>query len=118
DLEEVPEEFKDVAEYLRRPLQDEDQRNKLMAEEELEQLFGMQEAEKAQLKNMLEEAKAREEEAKAREEGERRQKEEAVYQAREAKLKLARLMRRSGVSVEEIALETGLTKEEINELPD
>ncbi|MFM9946908.1 MAG: hypothetical protein ACKV1O_03120, partial [Saprospiraceae bacterium] len=41
DLEEVPEEFKDVAEYLRRPLQDEDQRNKLMAEEELEQLFGM-----------------------------------------------------------------------------
>jgi septum formation inhibitor MinC len=132
DLEEVPEEFKDVAEYLRRPLQDEDQRNKLMAEEELEQLFGIQEAEKAALLNMIEEAKAREEEAKAREEeakareeeakareeGERRQKEEAVHQAREAKLKLARLMLRSGVSVEEIALETGLTKEEVNELPD
>ena len=98
-------------ELSQQEIQDEDQRNKLMAEEELEQLFGMQEAEKAELLNMIEEAKAREEEAKAREAA-------AVFQARETKLKLARLMRRSGVSVEEIALETGLTIEEVNELPD
>jgi|GEM_PF-2145118 formate-dependent nitrite reductase cytochrome c552 subunit len=112
-------------ELSQQEIQDEDQRNKLMAEEELEQLFGMQEAEKAELLNMIEEAKAREEEAKAREEEAKAREEEAkareaaaVFQARETKLKLARLMRRSGVSVEEIALETGLTIEEVNELPD
>ncbi len=74
----------------------------------------MQEAEKAQLKNMLEEAKAKEEEAKAREK--KKKKENAVkkgflYQAD----RIIRLIRPYGVSVEEIALETGLTKEEINE---
>ena len=36
DIDEIPEEFRDVARYLRRPLQDEDIRMRLEAEEEFE----------------------------------------------------------------------------------
>jgi hypothetical protein len=55
DLEDVPEEFKDIAEYLQRPLKEEELRAKLRAEEEVEALFAMQEAEKAELRRQAEE---------------------------------------------------------------
>jgi len=137
DLQEVPEGFEDIAEYLQRPLQEEDIRAKLRAEEEVEALFAQQEAENAYYKRTAEEerrqkeeARAREEEAKAREEEERRQKEEerrqkeeerrqkeqALEQAREARIKLARLLLRSGMSVKDAALETGLSEDELSEL--
>jgi type IV secretory pathway VirB10-like protein len=130
DLQEVPEGFEDIAEYLQRPLQEEDIRAKLRAEEEVEALFAQQEAENAYYKRTAqeerrqkeeakareEEAKVREEEAKAREEEERRQKEQALEQAREARIKLARLLLRSGMSVKDAALETGLSEDELSEL--
>jgi hypothetical protein len=76
DLEEVPEEFKDVAEYLQRPLREEDIRARLRIEEEVEELFALQEAEKAELAKRLEEGlRQKEELAKRLEEG-LRQKEE------------------------------------------
>lgn len=123
DLQEVPEGFEDVEEYLQRPLQEEEIRAKLRAEEEVEALFAQQEADKAYYKRTAEEerrqkeeAKAREEEAKAREEEERRQKEQALEQAREARIKLARLLLRTGMSVKDAALETGLSEEELKDL--
>lgn len=130
DLEEVPEEFKDIAEYLQRPLAEEELQRKLRAEEEVEELFALQEAEKAQLRSMAEAerkdkeaAQIREEEerrqkelAQTREEEERRQKELALEKARENALKLARLLLKTGASVEEAARETGLSAEEIRSL--
>lgn len=81
DLEEVSDEFKDVAEYLQRPLLEEETRMKLLSEEELESVFALQEAERAELLDELSKAKARE---------------------REALLKVARGMKAAGGSLEEI----------------
>jgi hypothetical protein len=98
DLEEVPEEFKDIAEYLQRPLQEEEIRKRLQAEEEVEALFALQEAEKEQLRMAVEEERRQKEEERRQKEEERRQKEESIKreeearaQARENALKLARL---------------------------
>ena len=116
DLEEVPEEFRDIADYLQRPLQEEDLRQRLRAEEEVEELFAGQEAERELLRTQVEEALAREEEALAREAEERRQKEAALLQAQENARKLARLLLKNGASVEETARETGLTEAEVSQL--
>ncbi|MEZ4958558.1 MAG: hypothetical protein R2830_01950 [Saprospiraceae bacterium] len=137
DLEEVPEEFKDIAEYLQRPLAEEGLQRKLRAEEEVEELFAVQEAEKEQLRSMAEaERKSKEDErrqkeaaqkreeeerrqkeaAQKREEDERRQKELALEKARENARKLARLLLKTGAPVEDIARETGLPEEEIRSL--
>jgi hypothetical protein len=116
DLEEVPEEFKDIAEYLQRPLAEEELQRKLRAEEEVEELFALQEAEKAQLRSIAEAAQKDKEAAQIREEEERRQKELALEKARESALKLARPLLKTGASVEEAARETGLTVEEIRSL--
>jgi len=120
DLQEVPEGFEDIAEYLQRPLQEEDIRAKLRAEEEVESMFAQQEAENAYYKRTAEEARRQIEEAKAREEEERRQKEEerrqkeaALARARESTIKLARVLLRSGMSAKEVAFETGLSEEEV-----
>jgi len=102
DLQEVPEDFKDIAEYLQRPLQEEELRARLRAEEEVEAMFAQQEAENAYYKRTAEE--------------ERRQKEQALEQAREARIKLARLLLRTGTPVKDTALETGLTEEDVKKL--
>jgi len=109
DLQEIPKGFEDIAEYLQRPLQEEEIRAKLRAEEEIEAMFAQQEAENAYYKRTATEAKEREEE-------ERRQKEQALEQAREARIKLARLLLRSGMSVKGTALETGLSEDELKKL--
>ena len=109
DLQEVPEGFEDIAEYLQRPLQEEDIRAKLRVEEEVEALFAQQEAENAYYKRTAEEERRQKEE-------ERRQKEQALEQAREARIKLARLLLRSGMSVKDAALETGLSEDELSKL--
>ena len=77
----------------------EELRPKLGAEEEVEAIFAQQEAEKAYYKRTAEE--------------ERRQKEEALEQAREARIKLARLLLRTGPSVKDVAEETGVSEEEV-----
>jgi response regulator RpfG family c-di-GMP phosphodiesterase len=116
DLQEVPEGFEDIAEYLQRPLQEEDIRAKLRAEEEVEALFAQQEAENAYYKRTAEEERRQKEEERRQKEEERRQKEQALEQAREARIKLARLLLRSGMSVKDVALETGLSQDELGEL--
>ncbi|MBE2206933.1 MAG: hypothetical protein IAE84_05075, partial [Saprospiraceae bacterium] len=70
--------------------------------EEVEAIFAQQEADKAYYKRTAEE--------------ERRQKEQALEQAREARIKLARLLLRTGMSVKDAALETGLSEEELRVL--
>lgn len=107
--QEVPEGFEDIAEYLQRPLQEEEIRAKLRAEEEVEAMFAQQEAENEYYKRIAEEARVREGE-------ERRQKEQAMEQARDAQIKLARLLLRTGMSVEEVAIETGLSEEEVRKI--
>ncbi|HRD83019.1 MAG TPA: hypothetical protein PLL53_19840, partial [Saprospiraceae bacterium] len=63
-----------------------------------------------------EEAKAREEEERRQKEEERRQKEQALEQAREARIKLARLLLRTGMSAKDAALEAGLSEEELKKM--
>jgi hypothetical protein len=130
DLQEVPEGFEDIAEYLQRPLQEEEIRAKLRAEEEVEAIFAQQEAENEYYKRRAEDSKAREEEAKAREEEAKAREEEAkareeeakareemaLEQMREARIKLARILLRTGVSVKDAALETGLSEDEMRVL--
>ena len=102
DLEEVPEEFKDIAAYLQRPLQEEELRRKLQAEEEVENLFAMQEAEKERLRMELEE--------------ERRQKEEAQRMAYDNALKLAGPLLKTSATVDKVARETGLSVDEVMQI--
>ncbi|HRK82197.1 MAG TPA: hypothetical protein PLZ12_12215 [Saprospiraceae bacterium] len=113
DLQEVPEGFEDIAEYLQRPLQEEEIRAKLRAEEEVEAIFAQQEADKAHYKRRAEEERRQKEEERRQKEEERRQKEQALEQAREARIKLARLLLRTGMSVKDAALETGLSEQEV-----
>lgn len=83
-------------------MQEEELRARLRAEEEVEAIFAQQEAENAYYKRTAEE--------------ERRQKEQALEQAREARIKLARLLLRTGTPVKDTALETGLTEEDVKKL--
>jgi len=106
DLEEIPEEFREIAEYLEKPVYSEDFRRQLEAEEEIDFIFDQQEA---KYLVQIEEAKKREGEAKKREEIERRQKEDAKY-------KLAKKMLQYGESIDEIIKETGLSKKDIESL--
>ena len=106
ELEEIPKDFQDIANYLEEPLKDEDFRRKLKAEQEIDEIFSHQEAELARKDEALREAKQREEEArqiaeeaKQREEEERknaqlaRQIAEEARQREEEERKNARLAR-------------------------
>ena len=53
DLQEIPEEFKDVARYLEAPVQNEQFRNQLAGEEEIDEIFKAQEALLAQQEEAL-----------------------------------------------------------------
>ena len=99
DLQEIPEEFSDIARYLQGPVMDEAFRRKLEAEEELDTIFDEQEA---KYKQKIAEAEKRENEAK---------KAEKIL-AR----KLALHLKKSGTSIEEIQRETGLDQRTIEEL--
>lgn len=113
DLQEVPEGFEDIAEYLQRPLQEEDIRAKLRVEEEVEALFAQQEAENAYYKRTAAEALVREEEERRQKEEERRQKEEALEEAHAARIKLARILLGMGMTIQDVSREAGLSEEEI-----
>ncbi len=64
NLEEIPEEFRDIVNYLGGPVQDEQFRNQLKGEEEIDDIFKNQEAQLVRQKEELKEAKQREEKAK------------------------------------------------------
>jgi len=124
DLEEVPEEFRDIATYLQGPVMDAEFRRQLKIEEEIDTIFDKQEA---KYLKQIEEAKQKEAAAKQREAEERRLKEEAKQREEEAKqreaaalqrekntlIKLAIQMKKHNVAIEEIMKETGLSEEEI-----
>lgn len=76
---------------------------------------GRKKAEK-EYKEQLLEAKEREEIAKAREEAAKAREEEERRQKEEAKIKLAKKMLKYNEPIEEIIRETGLTKEEIEQI--
>jgi hypothetical protein len=116
DLKEVPEEFQDIADYLRRPLLDEDLLAQLLVEEEVETLLALQESERIELQETKEElsvARVRIQEARARAEQESARAEQESARAFDNAMKLARFMRQSGMSDSEIIKETGLSDEHL-----
>jgi predicted transposase/invertase (TIGR01784 family) len=99
DLEELPKEFEDLANYLHGPVADAQFLRNLDAEEELDSIFDQQEA-----KYLHQIAVAQQE------------KEDAERREQEVKIKLATKMKKYGECVEDIMRETGLTEQEIENL--
>ena len=120
DLQEVPKEFMDMATYLQSALMDDNFRRNLEAEEQLDCIFGQQEAK--HLKQLAEaekgklEAEKRGLEAEKREQLEKSQKEEERRQKVSLAIKLAIYMKKNGASIAEISKETGLNPDKIIDL--
>lgn len=112
DLEEVPEEFRDIAEYLQGPLGDEEFRHALIAEEEVEILFSNQEARIKHFEQLSEKERQEKEAAQVKAEAERQEKEAAQAEL----LKMLTRLRQSGMSLEEIAALSGRTVAELQAL--
>ena len=113
DLQEVPEEFREIAEYLRSALADDEIRANLQGEEEVKdfqtRLKNAEAREEANLKLKEEERKQKEEERKQKEE-ERRQKEEAL----ETIQRTISNLRGTGLELEQIAAILGKSLSEIS----
>lgn len=120
DLQDVPEEFSDIATYLQGPLMDEEFRRRLEAEEEIDTIFDEHEAkylkqiadaEKNEQAAMKRESEAKKREAKARET-------ERLMRSQKNALaiKYALLLKKAGASTKEITKETGLTPDELANL--
>lgn len=134
DLQDIPEEFSDMAKYLQGPLMDEEFRRKLEAEEEIDTIFDEQEA--RFLKKIAESEKGKQEAEKGKQEAEKgkqeaeKGKQEAEKRKLEAEkreqfersqkvslaIKLATYMKQNGASVAEISKETGLSPDKIKDL--
>ena len=127
DLQNIPEEFKDIAKYLQGPVMDDKFRRQLEAEEQLDTIFDGQEAkylkqitmalnEKEEANKQKEEANKQKEEAnKQKVEAEERELEERK-QKKILAIKLAIQMKKYGFPLNEIVTETGLMKEEIEKV--
>jgi len=113
DLEEIPEEFKDIAEYLQGPVLDEKFRRQLETEDEIDLIFDKQEAK--YLKKIAEvEAKAQKSEEKAKQledkaEQERKEKEQAILKIQ----RMVKKLNQKGFSVEEIAEDMEIPVQEV-----
>ena len=134
DLQDISEEFQDMAKYLQGPTMDDNFRRQLEAEEELDTIFDEQEAKylkqiaeaelkEKEAKQKEKEAKQKEKEAKQKGEEERKQKELAQKKEKEAQkrehnlaIKFARQLKKLGFNLKDIAQETGLTLEELEKL--
>lgn len=110
DLQDVPDEFKDIANYLQGPLLDDDFRRILEVEDEIDTIFDEQEAK--YLKRILEAEKGEKDQKRKRIEAEQREKNEQLLKQSLA-IKLAKRLKQDGASDEEIMKETGLSPEEI-----
>ena len=113
DLQDIPEEFDDMAKYLQAPVMDNNFRIQLEAEEELDTIFDEQEA---KFLTQIKKAKQNEEQAKQREEKAKQREEKAKQREKNLALKLAKQLQNLGISIEEIANETGLNSEELENL--
>jgi len=120
DLQDIPEEFSDMAKYLQGPLLDDEFRRKLEAEEEIDTIFDEQETKFlkkiAEVEKKEQEAVKREQEAEKREQLEKFQKEEERKQKVSLAVKLATYMKQKGASTVEISKETGLSPDKIIDL--
>jgi hypothetical protein len=106
DIKEIPEEFREVANYLNLPLSDDLFRRQLQAEEDVDRLFNEQEN---KYLLQLEESRKKEKEAKQRAEDERMQKEEA----KETIKNMVKKLNARGIIIPEIALMLEKTEDEI-----
>ncbi len=127
ELQDIPEEFIDIAKYLEGPAMDAGFRRQLETEEEIDRIFDKQEA---KFLKQIKEARQGEEDAKQREEEERKLKEEAKQREKEERklkeearqrektltIKFVRQMNKTGVLIDDIIRETGLTKKEIEKI--
>jgi hypothetical protein len=113
DLVETPEEFSDIAKYLQGPVMDEEFRRNLEVEEEIDFIFEEQET---KFLRKIAEAENREREERRQKEEERRLKEDQFRLNEALALKLAKQLRKSGLDIDEIARETGLNPETIQQL--
>ena len=110
NLQNIPEEFADIAKYLQGPVMDDDFRRHLEAEEELDTIFDEQAARHLrQITEALENKRVAEE----REQAARSSEIIALKQKEAFAVKLARQMMKYGANLSEIASETGLSAEEI-----
>ena len=113
NLQNIPEEFADIAKYLQGPVMDDDFRRHLEAEEELDTIFDEQAARHLrQITEALENKRVAEE----REQAARSSEIIALKQKDAFAVKLARQMMKYGANPSEIASETGLSAEEILKL--
>lgn len=113
NLQNIPEEFADIAKYLQGPVMDDDFRRHLEAEEELDTIFDEQAARHLlQITEALENKRVAEE----REQAARSSEIIALKQKDAFAVKLARQMMKYGANPSEIASETGLSVEEILKL--
>jgi hypothetical protein len=92
DLQEVPDEFTDIAQYLQAPVMDQNFRRNMHAEQELDSVFGPQLAQLHQAQQKLQEAEQRN-----------------ILLTR----KWIKALQQQGLSAEEIASETGMGLDEV-----
>jgi hypothetical protein len=120
DLQEVPEEFSDVAHYLQLPARDEVFRNQMRGEKEIDDIFELQAAghkkEMELMHQQMEEIerqkqKAENDRIKAEEEKRKTEKEKEILL-----VKYIRSLHLQGLSAEQIGRETGMDVEKIKEL--
>jgi hypothetical protein len=115
NLEDVPHEFEDIARYLQEPVMDEQFRRNLELERQTGYAFYEQENRIQREEKLRKEAENQAAQYLIEKEEERRQKEEAIQQKQlilEKLYSIARMMKKSGISIDEIMKETGLTKDE------
>lgn len=114
DLLDVPEEFRDIAEYLQGPLLDEEIYKKLREEKEMRYYFAKREAHIKQLEEEIEQAQAQVKKAQVEKANARA--ERGIAQADGIALKYARFLLRSGLPSPEAAQETELGEDVLREL--
>ena len=113
NLQAIPEDFKDIARHLQSPLMDDAFRRQLEAEEELDTIFDEQEA---KYLRQIAEALDQKEAAEKQVDEERRQKDEERRQKEVMLKKLVVQMHKYGASTQEIANETGLSLDEVEDM--
>lgn len=120
DLKEVPEEFADIASYLQGPVMSEQFRRNMLAEEELDLIFGQQAAQMEEIRRQMLQAEQEKIQAQEEKRQVQQKREEAEQKQEEAEQKYISLTRKwimvlkkQGYSLEEISRETGI---DVNEL--
>jgi hypothetical protein len=125
DIDETsyPGEYRPIIRRLAKALANAELRETMNIEDDIIEEFTQQKhlveklaRENREIKRLAEKECKEKEEAKRLAEKERKEKEEAKRKEKEALLKLAKMMKDSGKSTGEIARETGLTHDEIEDL--